>query len=361
LKADGYNRYMGQPRYIVDISHALHLDPEYIGKKALELAELRTLGVLIPDGFVITTSFFTKFLEATRICNDIKATRELFHPSLSDSAEKFFQPIKEKIMQTDIPHDLISEFHRNYRLLTGEFNTLPVDIFSSCQTDNSIRYEGISGDANTLIKIKTIWASNFQIPVAVVIAKNIKTEIKGKVITENPDIDQNLPSEQANDLRKFCHIIQKHFYFPKEIEYAVNGKIIITKINPFTGETKAFPASKPPVEVAKKILLKGVSVNQGIATGPAKVLNKPSIDMVVRKDEILIIPRFENYLYNYIKKAKAVVVDSVLTNPADLAFYKKIVRIPTVEGVKNADKIIKNGNVITVNGVTGEVYPGAFM
>jgi phosphoenolpyruvate synthase/pyruvate phosphate dikinase len=353
---------MGQPRYVVDLSQARHLDLEHVGKKALELAELKNLGILIPDGFVITTSFFTKFLEITGIARDIDTAKESFHPSLSDSAENFFQPVKEKIMQADIPYHLISEFHQYFRLLTGEFKTTPVDIFSSSKTEKSIRFEDILGDANVVQKIKEIWSSHFHIPVALVIVKHLKTKIRGKVISGELDTSKNLTAEQTDDLQKYCKIIQNHLYFPKEIDYAVeNEELFITRIKPFTGDAKKPALEIKRIEKCKKVLIKGVSINPGIATGPAKILNKLIPGTIIKKDEILVIPSFNNSLYNYLKKAKAVIADSMLANSADLALYRKIVQVPTVEGVRNADKIIRNGNVVTVNGITGEIYSGGLL
>ena len=61
------------------------------------------------------------------------------------------------------------------------------------------------------------------------------------------------------------------------------------------------------------------------------------------------------------KSAKAVVIDSILPNSLSKALFRRDFQIPTVEGVKNATKLFQNGNVITVNGVSGEIYSGGLV
>lgn len=353
---------MGQICKIVEISQAHNIDLGHVGKKAFELAELKRLGVLIPEGFIVKTTFFEDFLEKTGISKDIEKVKKTFSPSLGDSADELFQPIREKIMRTHIPPNLASELHGFYRKLVGELKQASVDIYSSSKTGESMVFSDIFGDTNMVLKIKKIWAGHLDTPAAVVVIRNLKSEIKGKTSTADPSADKRLTAKQTDKLIEYCKIIQNRFYFPKEIEYAVEkGKIYITKINPFTNAVVGLSEKALNLNRARKIIAKGISLYPGIATGPAKILNDPSIDMLIKKDNILIIPDLKASLYNRLKRAKAIIVDSSLINPRDKALYRRNIQIPTVEGTKNAAKIIKNGNVITVNGISGEIYSGGLI
>ena len=84
-------------------------DVDIVGKKAVELSELTRLGIPIPDGFVITTSFFKKFLDQTGISEKIRDVQKLNHPAIAESIEKLFEPIKKQILHTHIPNNLLLE------------------------------------------------------------------------------------------------------------------------------------------------------------------------------------------------------------------------------------------------------------
>lgn len=353
---------MEKPQDIVWISRGEILDLEYVGKKAFELGELRHLNIPIPDGFVIKTTFFKKFLETTGILKDIEETKKIYHPSLVDSVEKLFQPVKEKIMHAHISADLILEIHKSYRKLAGELRQVPVDIFSSSKTDKSILFPKVVGDANVIVKIKTILSEYLDDQVAVIIAKSMNANIKGKMSTNNLSVDKRLTGGQNNQLFKYCREIQRHFYFPKEVDYVIEkNKIYIKKLTPLTETADSLPEKKMHVKKFHKLLLKGNPVCFGIATGPAKILNKPHTDTLIKKDDVLILSRFDAKLYNKMKKARAVIVDSVLPTPADKAKYRDNVQIPTVEGTKSATNTIRDGNIVTVNGSSGEIYSGGLI
>lgn len=50
-----------------------------------------------------------------------------------------------------------------------------------------------------------------------------------------------------------------------------------------------------------------------------------------------------------------------MPNSLDKTLYRKDFQIPTIEGAINATKIFKNGNIVTVNGVNGEIYSGGLV
>lgn len=340
-------------QYIVDIVRVEKLDLECMGRKAYEFGELKYLGIPIPEGFVIKTSFFDEFLKLTGIDKEIEKTRKLYHPSLEDSSEKLSEPIKRKILHTHLPYELASELHKNFTKLSGIFKEASVNIFTSPKNGESKANSNISGDANLVLKIKEIWASHLENPVAIVITKNMRSDIKGKMLTSAPTFDKRLTEEQMDKLTKYCKLIQEHFYFPKEIEYIlIKDKIYITQIAPFTGTINT---------KNRKILVKGTSVKPGIVTGSVKVLNKLYYNTNIKNGEIIITQSLDAQMYKNMTKARAIVVDSDLPNSLTKTFHSKILHIPIVFDTKNATKIVKNGNIITVNGTTGEIYSGGLL
>lgn len=352
-----------RPCHILDISEIDIIDLEQVGKKAFELSEIKHLGVPIPEGLVITTSFFEEFLKTTGISEDIDEIKKISHPSLKDSIGKLYEPIGTKVMRTHIPHNLAVDLHKFYRKLAGRFKETSVNIFSSTSTNKTTIFTNIKGDANIILKIKTIWSFHLDNPVAIVIHENIDSKIKGKIFTDNPIIDKRLTEMQMGKIVDYCKIIQNHFYFPKEIEYMIKkDKIFITAVNPFTGNVEHSPKQvQSNITTKRKMLVKGVSINPGIVTGPVRILNNNSTAVNVKKGEIIILRDLNISMHRKIKNAKAVVVDSILPNSLSKTLYRKNFKIPTVEGTKDALKIFQNGNIVTVNGVSGEIYSGGLV
>lgn len=341
---------MGQSPHIIKLSQVYKLEEDLIGKKAHGLGILWKLGIPLPEGFVITTEFFKECLRQTRT--------------------------------THIPHPLAAHLHEFYRNLSGIFKNRSLNIFSSSLSNKSITFSNIKGDANLIHKIKQIWSMSLEKPVAIVVQENIESKVMGKMSTNNPIHDNRLTDLQMNQLTDYCKKIQKHFYFPKEIEYFINKKeIFITKVIPFTPHPTSYPSKpsnhnvmgagftgavsesiKKPLEVkTKKPFTKGDSFVRGIVTGPVKVLLNSNSTAFVKNGEIAVLPDLNPFTFKKIKNAKAVITDSFFSRPADKVLYRKAFKIPTIISIKNATKLFKNGNVVTVNGSTGEIYSGGLI
>lgn len=322
-------------------------DLDIVGKKAVELSELSRLGIPIPNGFVVSTIFFKKFLDQTGISKKIKEIREISHPAISESIEKLFDPIKKQIMQTHIPKNLAIELHRFYKKHAGLFKNQSLNIFSSSKNNKSIIFKNVKGDANLVFKIKEIWASHINNPVAIVVQKNISSKNIEKIATNDPMINNQ-------NLLELAKKIQNHFYFPQVVEYVIEkGIIYITSIKPLT----PFIEKTKPL---KSVLLKGIPLNPGIVTGIVRVLRNQDYYRV-RSNEIAVIQQMNKLLYSKIAKAKAIVADRLISSNHDKFNYRQNIKIPTIIGVKNAIKILQNGKIITINGATGEIYSGGFL
>lgn len=337
-----------------DFSKIYKEDLDIVGKRAVELAELYRLGVPIPDGFVISTSFFKKFLDQTGISEKIKEIQKINHPAIQDSVEKLFHPIKQRIMHTHIPENLTLELHKFYKKLSGLFKDASLNIFSSSTSSNkSVMFKNVKGDANLILKIKEIWALQPHKPVAIIVQKNINSKNKGKILTKDPLINDK-------NLTKLAKKIQNYFYFPQEIEYIIEkGKIYVTDVKPFTGIVKELQKKEEAIKNLRKTIIKGISINPGIVTGVVKLVNNHNLN--ARNSEIAVTKYLNKSLYNKIKKVKGVVADTFLQTPIDKLHYRKIIKAPTIVGCANATKLLQNGNIITMNGTTGEIYSGGFM
>lgn len=343
---------MGLNPHIVEFSDLDKTELEKIGEKAYRLGELKHLGIPIPDCFVLTTDFFRQFLKKTGISTKIDEVQKLNHPAIKDSVSKLFISVSQKIIQAPIPQNLSHIIYSAYKKRCGIFNDASFNIFSSSLNGKHLFFSNIKGDANLFLKIKMIWSFFLQHPVAIVIQKHIQAKIKGKIATNDPLLNSQelLTSVQAEQLRNFAKKIQKHFYFPQVISYFLEkGRIYVTDVAPWTGISKF-----------RKVLVKGLSLSPGIATGHVRILKNNNISNI-KNSEIIALPRLDLTLLRKIKNARAIIADSVILRNHDAIIIGKFLKIPAIYNAKNSTQILRAGSVVTVNAIKGEVYQGGLL
>jgi pyruvate,water dikinase len=102
-------------------------------------------------------------------------------------------------------------------------------------------------------------------------------------------------------------------------------------------------------------VLKGLPVSPGRVTGPARVILDPREDAHLEEGEILVAPVTDTGWTPLFILAKGLVVDigGLLSHGSIVA---REYGIPGVLNVMVGTKLIKTGQIITVDGAKGEVY-----
>lgn len=108
-------------------------------------------------------------------------------------------------------------------------------------------------------------------------------------------------------------------------------------------------------EVPRTRVLKGLPVSPGRVTGPARVIMDPRQDAHLEEGEILVAPVTDTGWTPLFILAKGLVVDigGLLSHGSIVA---REYGIPGVLNVMVGTKLIKTGQIITVDGAKGEVY-----
>jgi len=105
----------------------------------------------------------------------------------------------------------------------------------------------------------------------------------------------------------------------------------------------------------KKILLKGVGASPGVIEGEVRVIQQPEETAKMEEGKVLVVP-FTNPLFtSALLKCSALITDEggIMSHGAILA---RELGIPAVVGTKRATSLLKDGQVILVDGGRGEVY-----
>jgi pyruvate,water dikinase len=173
---------------------------------------------------------------------------------------------------------------------------------------------------------------------------------------------QKISDKEILTLAKIADRLQKHYYFPQDIEWAKEkNKIYIVQTRPVTTISKE--SSMPEQNSIKDSsgltsILNGIAASPGIASGRVKIVKTPkSIDRVKQGDVLVSIMTSPDFVPAMKKAAAIVTNEGGMTSHA--AIVSRELGVPCVVGTKIATKKLVEGQVITVNGSDGNVYLGS--
>ena len=180
---------------------------------------------------------------------------------------------------------------------------------------------------------------------------NIKTSVP-----PSKQARQKLSDKDIVALAKVGKMIEDHYQFPQDIEWAKEGKeLFILQTRPVTtmkpkGETRILP------KIGAKSILTGIAASPGIAVGPVKIVEASQIDKV-KNGDVLVAEMTTPDFVPAMKRAAAIVTDRG-GRTAHAAIVSRELGIPCVVGTGVATKTLSDGQEITVDGSGGEVYAG---
>jgi len=186
----------------------------------------------------------------------------------------------------------------------------------------------------------------------------------GKTKEANVKVDLT-PEEQARQkitdkdilfLAEMGKRLEEHYDLPQDVEWAKEkDEIFIVQTRPVT-TIKKTPAEAAP-EITAPVLLSGSPASPGIASGPVKIVPDPSqIDKVLDGD-VLVAQMTTPDFVPAMKRAAAIVTDRG-GRTAHAAIVSRELGIPCIVGSEKATSILKDGQIITVDGGKGNVYEG---
>lgn len=180
---------------------------------------------------------------------------------------------------------------------------------------------------------------------------------------------QKLTSAQITELAELGMKVEKHYNFPQDIEWAYeDGTFYLVQTRPVTtipaDESDGVMAVAVPKEVeaaaqevTAPVLLSGLAASPGVAAGPVTVIHSAKEIDKVKKGDILVTEMTTPDFVPAMRRAVAILTDSG-GRTSHAAIVSRELGIPAVVGTELATKNLKNKEVITVNGSTGNVYEG---
>ncbi len=191
---------------IKKISEISKADTKIAGGKGASLGEMTQAGIPVPEGFVVLSGAFDKFLEETDLNVEIEAALDLVDVKVVHTVENASEKIRAMILSKEMPADVKTEILKFYKHLNCKF----VAVRSSATSEDSVSaaWAGqLDSFLNTteetiLENVKKCWASLFtpraifyrfekklrrdEISVAVVVQKMIDSEESGIAFSVHP-------------------------------------------------------------------------------------------------------------------------------------------------------------------------------
>jgi len=186
----------------------------------------------------------------------------------------------------------------------------------------------------------------------------VKGENKELKVTEKDGKKQKITDNIILDLAALGKKLERHYYFPQDVEWAVVGKTCyIVQTRPIT--TLATQQTSTHDEETKhmSLIVKGAPASPGIASGPVKIIRTMHDLSKMMPGDVMVAPQTNPDFVPGMKKAVAIVTDSG-GRTSHAAIVSRELGIPAVVGTENATQLLKNEMVVTVNGALGEVYKG---
>lgn len=181
-------------------------------------------------------------------------------------------------------------------------------------------------------------------------------------ISKAKGASQKLTEKEVIELARLGKNIEKHYYFPQDIEWAIeNGKVYIVQTRSVTTVNKVSDInSVTQGKALGHLLLKGDAASPGISSGLAKVIYSAKEMDKIQNGDVLIAPQTNPDFVPAMKKASAIVTDSG-GRTSHAAIVSRELGIPAIVGTETATTVLKNEKIITVNGSTGEIFRGGFI
>lgn len=185
--------------------------------------------------------------------------------------------------------------------------------------------------------------------------KNIDVRLSKKAGT-----GQKLTTEEIVRVALLVNEIEKHYYFPQDIEWAIeDNRIYIVQSRPIT---TLDPRNKTSARKnqSNNLILTGAPASPGIGVGPVKIIFSPKEIDKIKKGDILVAPQTNPDYVPAMKKAAAIVTEKG-GRTSHAAIVSRELGIPAIVGAERATKVLKNDVVVSVNGLTGEIFKGSIL
>jgi len=172
---------------------------------------------------------------------------------------------------------------------------------------------------------------------------------------------RKLTDSQIKILAQIGKKIHSHYFYPQDIEWVLyKKKFYLVQSRPVTTLKKENKEDEENKEIKRKPILIGTPASPGMATGPVQIIKSIKQINKIQKGEILVTTMTSPDFVPAMKKVVAIITDQG-GQTSHAAIVSRELGTPCVVGTEKATSILKNEQIVTVNGSKGEVYRGGIV
>ncbi|GAB6945605.1 phosphoenolpyruvate synthase [Vulcanisaeta sp. JCM 14467] len=172
----------------------------------------------------------------------------------------------------------------------------------------------------------------------------------------------SLSDEEVLALARIGIELEKRIGYPLDVEWTLDsdsGSIYVVQMRPETvhSTSKAKAVTETDAAIGRAVV-KGIAASPGIAVGRVRICLTPEEARAKMGKGDILVTRITNPDWvPYMKIASAIITDEGgMTSHA--AIVSRELGIPAIVGTGNATKVLKDGEVYTVDAIHGVVYEG---
>lgn len=175
----------------------------------------------------------------------------------------------------------------------------------------------------------------------------------------------SLSDDDVLTLAKWGLLIEKYYKKPQDIEWAkdgATGKLYIVQARPETVKSRSQHSVIERYELKHKgpVLTTGIAIGQKIGAGSVRVIDNPKDMKHFKKGEVLVT-RITDPDWEPVMRLASAIVTEQGGKTSHAAIVSRELGVPCIVGVRNARKVLKDGQQVTASCAEGEegvIYRG---
>ncbi len=164
-----------------------------------------------------------------------------------------------------------------------------------------------------------------------------------------------LSDDEVLELTRLARRVEEHYGSPQDIEWAIEGgKVALVQSRPITtleddaGERVGRASLGNP-------LATGLAAAPGIVAGRVRILRSAAEASRLQAGEVLVAPMTSPDWVPTMRRAAALVTEGGGVT-CHAAIASRELRVPCVVGVRRATEVLRDGELVTVDGAAGVIY-----
>ena len=185
--------------------------------------------------------------------------------------------------------------------------------------------------------------------------------IKEISTSKEEESNYSITDEEALTLAKWGCLIEEHYNAPQDIEWAKDGKtgeLFIVQSRPETVHSLKEKGKRTyeeyKIDSTAEPILKGISIGNKVGKGIVRVITDVKKMKDFKRGEILVTKMTDPDWNSILTMSSAVITDEG-GKTCHSAIISRELGIPCIVGTKNATKLLKTGDMVTVDCSSGQI------